>query len=171
MQFCNFLIIYFYFVSEITLLQVVAGVVAWALQLLSRSGNACGVDAEGTTAGYGIINIVMLMLLYEVGNSSGLHSLTRATWGESSGWIDKSVHNVVSVNMIGSPWAGLESEDDASGWGFSPGSVLTTDIFSLVSNKVVLWDWKEFSTPSKTSVSKLKHSLCSPLIEWCTWRG
>jgi len=49
------------------------------------------------------------------------------------------------VNIIGSPWAGLKSEGDASSWGFSPGSVLTTDVFSLLSNVVVLWDWKKFS--------------------------
>ena len=49
------------------------------------------------------------------------------------------------MNILGLPWARLESKSDASGWSLGPGSVFSTDVLSLISNVVVLWDWEELS--------------------------
>ena len=61
------------------------------------------------------------------------------------GGSNELVHDIVGMNILRLPWARLEGEGNVSGWGLGPGSVLSTDVLSLLSDEVVLWDWEEFS--------------------------
>ena len=58
---------------------------------------------------------------------------------------DELVHDIVGMNVLRLPWARLEGESNVGSWGLGPGSVFTTDVLSLFSNEVVLWDWEELS--------------------------
>ena len=49
------------------------------------------------------------------------------------------------MNIIGLPWAGLESKSDAGLWGFSPGSQLSSNVLSALSLEVVFWNWEHIS--------------------------
>ena len=61
------------------------------------------------------------------------------------GGSNELVHDIVGMNILRLPWAGLEGEGNVSGWGFGPGSVLSTNILSFFSDEVVLWNWEELS--------------------------
>lgn len=96
-----------------------------------------GVESGGT--------INKVVLLHKVGDSSAVHSLAWTTRGEAGGGTDELVHNVVGMDIFGSPWARLESKSDGGSWSFGPGSEFTTNVLRWRSLEIVLWNWEHIT--------------------------
>lgn len=58
---------------------------------------------------------------------------------------DQLSHDVVSWDIIGGPWARLESKSNASGWGLGPLSQFSSNILRSLSLEVVLWGWQQLT--------------------------